>query len=134
VSDIDTLIESILALAAINTNTVGALVSVKFALSHENPYARFYEGRSNGRLTNARMRLDKDGPGWAITAYFDIENPYHEDEIELSRYGSIVSVQMFPDRRPEGGIGLACRYGEYGLLFCFTSESRRLQELVISKK
>ncbi|MGC4069162.1 MAG: hypothetical protein QM784_31845 [Polyangiaceae bacterium] len=133
-SDIDSLIDRIVALATIRTDTVGAILSVAFALDHENPYARFYKGDGSGRIKSARMRLDKDGPGWAITACFDIDDPYHETELELARYGSIVDIQLFPDWRPEGGVGLAYKHGEYGLLFCFTSESRRLLEFLISKK
>lgn len=132
-SEIDSLIDSIIRLPIVAAKQVGSVVGIPLSLDRESPYARFYKGEGGGRLTDAMLQLDKDGPGWSIVLNFSLDDPYSRDEIALSRYGEIVNVQMIPEMPPEGATALTFNYGVFDIVFTFSSSTDRLVSLSVAK-
>lgn len=129
----DQLVDSLVALTSISPETVSPVVGVRLVKVDETPYGVFYEGKGSGRIKMARLTLNKDGPGWLLPVYFNLDQAETEKDIDRTRYGAETNMSINPNMGDEGVIVHSHLYWGYKLSFGFTYKTKRIFQCVLGR-
>ena len=130
-------IDRVIGLHSVTAQAVSSVLALTFKTERENPYWRFYEtgpAGPSGQFENVVLKLRRDNTAWSLVWNYVGSHAPRENELELRRYGPIVSVDVNPDIPPEGTQTYSFNHRGCKISFQFRAESRLLRLVVLAKE
>lgn len=132
-SDLHDHIHCIVTLRSITPRDVALALGVPLIQERETPHTEIYRGEPSGVFKEVTLKLARNRPAWLVAWDYAPAQMPHETDLDLSRYGRLVNIDIDPDIPPEGTKSLVYHYMDFKLFIGFTAKSGRLRSAALHK-
>ena len=131
--DIHRHIHSVANLGSITPQNIGGALAVSLHKEKETAYTEFFRGGPSGVFEHVVLKISRIKLSWLVSWDSSPELAPLEHQLDLSRYGRFVNMEINPRIPPEGTVSYIYDYMGFKLFIEFTNSSRRLRGVALHK-
>ncbi len=131
--DIHRHIHAIATLGTITPTSIGDALAVPLRKDKETRHTDIFRGGPSHDLARVTLKISRVKSSWLVSWDYASEHAPSEHQVDLTRYGRLVNMEINPHIPPEGTASYIYDHMGLKLFIEFTNSSRRLRGVALHK-